>query len=177
MILETSNKPAPRGALWLAAAFALAAMLVGPTWAPAQQPLAQESDEASAASPNQREESQLEERELVETRMRPLRQSLALERELIARRLQAYEIENQIQKLELQNEMARIHELLEHVSTENGPHQAQAREAERSLGRLELKSQQLDVQLSIHRLETELALQGNELAVREMDGSAAAANP
>src|SRR5690606_38605684 len=106
MILETSNKPAPRGALWLAAAFALAAMLVGPTWAPAQQPLAQESDEASAASPNQREESQLEERELVETRMRPLRQSLALERELIARRLQAYEIENQIQKLELQNEMA-----------------------------------------------------------------------
>lgn len=162
MILDSSDKQAPRGVLRFAVAVAAIAVLVGPAWSPAQPAREQAENEAGATGAEPAEERQERELERVEAQRR---ERALLERELIEMRMQAYVIENEIAQHELRSEIARISELLEYLSAAVGQ-EAEADEAQRSLDRLELQSQHLDVQLSIRRLERQLELQANDLVLR-----------
>lgn len=153
MILKNSDNNAPHSALMLAIGFALLAMLVGPTWAPAQP--TEESDADVSTEP---------------TELEP--RGLSLERALVETRLRAYTIENQIRRVELRHEMARVTESLEAAQADD--REDQANEMRRSLERLELEVARLDANMDIHRLESELALR--DLALHEARGSGAPAD-
>jgi hypothetical protein len=92
-----------------------------------------------------------------------------MEHELIELRLQAYHIENRIQRVDLSNEMARIAEGIQ-VAEANG-NEREAVEMQRSLERLMLERERLDVDMHIRQLETELALR--DLALHEQVGGGA----
>jgi beta-lactamase regulating signal transducer with metallopeptidase domain len=155
MILEQSDYKAPRGALTITAVFALLAILVGPTLAPAQPAVETGRDE-----PLDGTSAEAGEQRAIGFRM---------EHELIELRLQAYHIENRIQRVDLSNEMARIAEGIQ-VAEANG-NEREAVEMQRSLERLMLERERLDVDMHIRQLETELALR--DLALHEQVGGGA----
>ena len=75
--------------------------------------------------------------------------------------MRAYTIENQIQRVEVSHELARMAEGLEAAQANGLPREAN--EMRRSIERLELEAARLDVNMEIHQLETELALRALEL--------------
>lgn len=151
MILEHSNRKTPRAALMITTAFALLAVLVGPTWAPAQPAAEQGIDEPDSDASGFR-----------------------IERELIQARMEAYTIENQIQRMALRNEMARINEALE-LGPIGGPRETA--EMQRSQERLALEGERLQIDLRIRQLETDLALRDLALQERMQEQIASGATP
>jgi ABC-type phosphate transport system auxiliary subunit len=86
-------------------------------------------------------------------------------------RLQAYTIENRIQQMELRHEMARVTELLEQLDDGSAMNAGQVNQGRRELERLELQREHLDVQLDIHRIEAELAMEAYGLAAAGVSGA------
>ena len=194
MILKNSDKQAPRGALRLAAAFAALSVLVGPSWAPAQQTQAESQGQGQAQSqpqpqpqPQGQGQPQAEPQPQAQAQTQPQAQAQAqddqarstrlgtdrrrLERVLIEMRLQAYTIENRIQQMELRHEMARVTELLEQLDDGSAMNAGQVNQGRRELERLELQREHLDVQLDIHRIEAELAMEAYGLAAAGVSGA------
>ena len=155
MILENPDNKTPRSALMITAAFALLAIFVGPTWAPAQPAVATSSDEPGSDTSAETGERQAT--------------GFRIERELVDARLQAYSIENQIQRMELRNEMERVAAGI--ADAEASGMEREAAEMRRSLDRLMLEGERLEIDMRIRRLETDLALR--DLALHEAGGSGA----
>ena len=86
-----------------------------------------------------------------------------IEHELIDARLAAYTVENRIRRIELQNEMSRIEEDLQTAETFGSARQRS--DLNRSLDRLMLEGERLEIDLRIRQLETDLALR--DLALQE----------